>query len=172
VYIDFSKALDSVVHSKLLAKLESYGITGKLLLWLQDFLSDRTQAVKIGTNRSCFTSVLSGVPQGSVLGPLMFLLFINDIVDVLGPDLTVKLYADDIKLYSLIDNIGSTDVLQRGLSHLCNWCTLWQMTINVNKCYVLHMGHSYDSPLYVINDIALRVTDVANDLGVQVDSKL
>jgi len=89
-----------------------------LLLWLQDFLSDRTQAVKVGTNRSSFTSVLSGVPQGSVLGPLMFLLCINDIVDVLGPDLTVKLYADDIKLYSLIDNVGSTDVLQRRLSKI------------------------------------------------------
>ena len=117
-------------------------------LWLQDFLSDRTQAVKIGTNRSSFTSVLSGVSRGSLLGPLTFLLFINDIVDVLSPDLTVKLYADDIKLYTLID---SNDVLQRGLSNLCNWCTLCQMTVNVNKCYVLHMGHSYDSSLYVIN---------------------
>jgi len=88
--------------------------------------------VKIGTIRSSFTSVLSGVPQCSVLGPLMFLLFIKDTVDILGPDLTVKLYADDIKLYSLIDTVGSTDALQRGPSKLCDWCTLWQMTINVN----------------------------------------
>jgi len=91
IYVDFGKAFDSVVHSKLLAKLESYGITGKFLLRLQDFLSDCTQAVKIGTIRSSFTSVLSGVPQGSVLGRLMFLLFMNDIVDVLGQDLTVKI---------------------------------------------------------------------------------
>ena len=72
----------------------------------------------------------------------------------------------------MIDNAGSADALQRGLSKLCDWCTLWQMTVNVNKCFVLHMGRSYDSPLYVINNVALRVTDVANDLGVQVDSKL
>jgi len=77
--------------------------------------------------------------------------------------LTVTLSADDIKLYSLIDNVGFTDALQRGLSKLCDWRTLWQMTINVNKCFVLQMGCSYDSPLYVINNVALRVTDVAND---------
>ena len=97
IYTDFSKAFDCVVHSKLIVKLESYGISGRLLLWIQDFLSNRTQAVKIGRHRSSFTDVLSGVPQGSVLGPLLFLLFINDIVDIISNDLSIKLYADDVK---------------------------------------------------------------------------
>lgn len=102
IYIHFSKAFDCVVHSKLIATLASYGISDRLLLWIQAFLSNRTQAVKIGKHRSAFTDVSSGVPQGRVLGPILFVLFINDIVDIISNDLSIKLYADDVKIYSVI----------------------------------------------------------------------
>ena len=117
-YIDFSKAFDSVCHSKLLYKLESFGFGGKLLAWIKCYLSNRTQCVKVGNSFSSSASVLSGVPQGSVLGPLLLLLYINDLVDVFGNFLSVKLFADDVKVYVIIDDDAKVDVLQHGLDML------------------------------------------------------
>jgi len=172
IYVDFRKAFDCVVHTKLIAKLESYGITGRLLFWIKDFLSNRIQAVKIGKHISSFSDVLSGVPQGSVLGPILFLLYVNDMVDIFGVDLSVKLYADDVKMYSIIDDIGSSPSLQCGLNKLTEWCTKWQMSINISKCFVLTVGRTCGSSLYSINNEKLPFSNTANDLGVCVDSKL
>ena len=100
-YIDFEKASDSVSHDKLLCKLRSYNITGDLFSWLQSFLSNRSQCVRIDHCTSDFITVTSRVPQGSVLGPTLFLLYINDLVDCFDDlDCVCKLYADDAKLYS------------------------------------------------------------------------
>jgi len=112
-YIDFSKAFDSVCHSKLIYKLESFGFGGKLLAWIKGYLTNRTQCVKVGNSLSSLASVLSGVPQGSVLGPL-----INDLVDVFGNFLNVKLFADDVKVYVVIDDDAKVHVLQTGLDLL------------------------------------------------------
>ena len=134
-------------------------------------MSNRTQAVKIGRHRSSFTDVLSGVPQGSILGPLLFLLFINDIVDIISNDLSIKLYADDVKIYSVINDVSSGVALQCALNNLCDWCVKWQMTINVNKCFVLALGRS-SAISYTINNTLLPVSNVVSDLGVRVDTKL
>jgi hypothetical protein len=104
-YIDFKSAFDSISHNKLLIKLSSYGITNTLYFWIKAFLTNRFQKVKIGSSFSSVCSVTSGVPQGSVLGPLLFNLFINDLVDSLEPNTTAKLFADDLKLYSEFSNV-------------------------------------------------------------------
>ena len=103
LYIDFARAFDSVVHSKLLVKLKSYGIGYELLNWFQNFLTGRSQMVAINGHLSTAVNVISGVPQGSVIGPILFILFVNDIVDILPDSVHCKLFADDIKLYSSVD---------------------------------------------------------------------
>jgi len=172
VYVDFSKAFDCVVHSKLIYKLQSYGIGGPLLAWISDFLSNRTQAVRVGRDLSSCRQVISGVPQGSVLGPLLFLLYINDIVDIFGSKLGVKLYADDVKIYLVMDDVCSKEVLQIGLDNLSVWCANWQMSLSVKKCFVLQLGHQPTNCSYSVENYVLPVSEVANDLGVLIDSKL
>ena len=115
IYMDFQKAFDTVPHRRLLRKLQSYGIKGKLLRWLQDFLSNRQQKVKVNRSLSSATSILSGIPQGSVLGPMLFIFFINDLPDDIKSE--VLLFADDTKLYRKIDPTkdDGDDELQRDL---------------------------------------------------------
>jgi len=172
VYIDFHKAFDSVVHSKLLYKLKMYGLSGNLLQWVSNFLSNRFQSVKVGIHNSSFIPVLSGVPQGSVLGPLLFLIYINDIVDLFGPGLTVKLFADDVKIYVDISDVENINLLQEGLFAVSRWAAEWQLTISINKCAVLHLGRNnllYD---YAIDGTTLPNVREIRDLGVMIDSKL
>ena len=171
-YIDFSRAFDSVVHSKLYLKLIASGITGDLLDWIHDFLTNRLQAVRVANSTSSFRPVLSGVPQGSVLGPLLFLIYINDIVDIFGRGLTVKLYADDVKLYTEIRDIESITELQLGLEQLYDWADEWQLCISLNKCSVLHVGKSNPRHVYSLRAVLLPGATVAIDLGVIVDDKL
>jgi len=171
-YIDFQKAFDSVVHSKLCYKLKSYGVSGKLLEWVSDFLFNRVQAVKVNNKISGYVSVKSGVPQGSVLGPVLFLLYINDIVDLFGSDLTVKLFADDVKIYAVINDITDVGKFQAGLDALNVWSTAWQLPISLHKCAVLHLGRSNSSHSYTINNVCLPNVKITTDLGITVDSNL
>ena len=108
-YIDFSCAFDSVVHNKLLVKLVSYGITNDLLAFIKDFLTDRTQHVVVDGKMSSISKVLSGVPQGSILGLILFILYINDVVDSLPTSTTCKLFADDLKIYSVLNIINDAN---------------------------------------------------------------
>jgi hypothetical protein len=110
VYLDFKKAFDSVVHSKLLIKCESYGLSGKVLRFIRSFITGRWQRVIVEGCASSWLPVKSGVPQGSVLGPLLFLLYINDLPDVLQCS-TCKLYADDSKIYGPLRNINESSRL-------------------------------------------------------------
>ena len=138
VYLDFAKAFDSVSHTKLLYKLTKYGITGNLLLWIQQFLSNRFQRVRINSSLSELIPVTSGVPQGSVLGPLLFLLYINDISDlVLDSSTKMYIFADDVKILS---PSSQSDVLLKLLENVHNWSEAWQLSLSIIKCSVMHFG--------------------------------
>jgi hypothetical protein len=138
-YIDFKSAFDCISHPKLLIKLSSYGIKGNLYHWIAAFLSNRSQSVKINSTLSSPSLVASGVPQGSVLGPLLFNIFVNDVTDHLDPSATAKLFADDIKLYTSFSNI-SPSILQSQLNIIHTWSTLWQLRISHPKCSILNIG--------------------------------
>ena len=118
-------------HNKLLHKLKSYGISGNLLIWISVFLHNRSQTVRIGTSSPISNSCLvtCGIPQGSVLGPTLFIIFVNDISDSFDPVIQTKLFADDIKIYSVINDHSSTACFQSHLDIIHSWSITWQLPI-------------------------------------------
>ena len=138
--IDFSKAFDSVPHQRLLLKLNYSGITGNSLSWIENFLLDRTQCVQVSGTRSSRISVTSGVPQGTVLGPLLFLIYINDIVHSLNSK--IKLFTDDAVLYSEVSNAHDVSLFQQDLDTLSCWAATWQMNFNLTKCNIMSITRS------------------------------
>ena len=130
--LDFSKAFDRVDHTKLLYKLDFYGIRGRTLQWIKGFLIGRTQVVSVNGSQSSSTEVLSGVPQGSVLGPVLFLLYVNDIGE--GISSTFRLFADDCVLYRCIKSKQDQIILQEDLQNMKQWAESWKMKFNVPKC--------------------------------------
>ena len=170
VYLDFKKAFDSVPHRRLLRKLQSYGISGKLLEWIESFLSGRMQQVTLGGCHSGFVPVTSGVPQGSVLGPLLFLLYVNDLPDIIN--CTVKLFADDAKLFAGVSSHIDAEAMQADLDALGSWSVSWQMTFNQDKCKVMHFGPQNTNSTFYMEGHQLDSTQVERDLGVQIDSAL
>jgi len=121
-YIDYEHAFDCVSHSKLLLKLRSYGISGNLLSWIENFLANRSQQTNVGNSLSNITNLSSGVVQGSAIGPLFFVLFINDIANLFNNGNCVcKLYADDLKLYSILETNVDVCYLQDKLTNVYDW---------------------------------------------------
>ena len=137
--LDFSKAFDTVPHKRLLHKLSHYGITGKINLWIASFLLDRKQCVVVDGESSSSARVVSGVPQGTVLGPLLFLCFINDLPDQVKS--RVRLFADDCLLYHAIRNIQDQIDLQKDLKALEQWAETWGMCFNASE--VLHSSNCH-----------------------------
>ena len=172
IYIDFAKAFDSVVHCKLISKLTSYGITGNLLCWICSFLTDRHQCVIIDGFSSSTCRVFSGVPQGSVLGPILFIVYINDVCDIVVGNTACKLFADDIKLYSFVDCNGVSDDLNTSLNNLVLWSKTWQLNININKCNVLRIGKNDNYGDYSVDSDVLPRVETVTDLGIVVDRNL
>ena len=172
IYVDFSRAFDSVVHRKLLIKLSNLGIHGDLLCWICAFLTGRKQCVVVENAFSTWVDVISGVPQGSVLGPILFLLFINDITDISDSFTKCSLFADDLKIYSSIDTIADCRSLQIALDRLALWSEIWQLNVNVNKTHVLHIGCKNPNNDYLYNGSFISVSETVCDLGVVVDGCL
>ena len=111
-----------------------------MIEWIRSFLSGRTQCTRVNESCSEYASIVSGVIQGSVLGPLLFLLYINDVADIFGSNCVSKLHADDIKLYSLLNNPLDYNDLQSNLNDLQQWSYKWQLSISYKKCNVLYLG--------------------------------
>ena len=137
LYIDFSKAFDSVVHSKLTHKLRQIGLP-HVFSWITVFLTDRSQQVRIENVISHMSKVISGVRQGSVLGPILFIIYVNDLEDFLSNKATFKLFADDLKLYSSF-SIPSSCHFQHALDLLVLWPTSWPQPINQSKTQLVHL---------------------------------
>jgi ribonucleases P/MRP protein subunit RPP40 len=173
IYIDFSKAFDTVCHNKLLIKLRAYGIQGNLLGWIKSFLYNRSQKVKIDSAISNSNSVISGVPQGSVLGPLLFLIYINDLIDLNQDEsINFKLFADDLKLYTNVSDNCDKLRIQSLLSLIEEWTVAWQMSIAVEKCSVLHMGMKNPKLRYTLSTTELPDKSECKDLGIIVSDDL
>ena len=180
IFLDFAKAFDVVPHEELLLKLESYGIVGNLLKWISAFLLDRRQRVAMGDSISDWMPVTSGVPQGSVLGPLLFLIFINDMPEVVRN--LVKLFADDTKLLSVVESKTDKVLLQDDLDRLVDWSVTWRMHFNQRKCKVMRIAKkSAPTDLHLPftmtdesskNTHYLEETRSERDLGIQVKHNL
>ncbi len=172
LYIDIAKAFDSVSHPKLLNKLEKYGIRGKLLKWVEAFLSNRRQQVVVNSSASDEISVTSGVPQGSVLGPLLFLLFINDLPAYMKYA-TVKLFADDCKLYIIFQKQAPEgEFLQLDINALMKWADLNQLKIAFSKCGIIHLGYKNPKRRYYFDNDLIPTLETIRDLGVTISSNL
>ena len=174
-YLDYSKAFDRVPHVRLLSKLKSYGINDKLLEWIRSFLSDRRQTVKLGGAKSTYKNVTSGVPQGSVLGPLLFILYVNDQASELESE--EQMFADDAKVLGEANCQEDEVRNQRDIDTLCNWTTVWQMDYNQTKCEHLRMGNRPLISQYHLtnkdgNIYPIKTVDAVKDLGIIIDNKL
>ena len=131
ILLDFSKAFDTVPHQRLLQKLNKYGIRNHTLNWISSFLTNRTHHVVVNGSTSNVESVLSGVPQGTVLGPLLFLIYINDIEQNLTSK--IRLFADDSAIYRNINSPNDAKSLQNDIFRLQEWAAKWQMKFNIKK---------------------------------------
>jgi hypothetical protein len=174
-FIDFSHAFDSVCHTKLLLKLSSYGIHGNLHKVIESFLSNRSQRVVIDDVQSRVCPVKSGVPQGSVLGPLLFIVFINDLPDIFSDTVISKCFADDIKLYTDVSSGDDIDELQFNIDSLVEWANAWQLGISFLKCSTFDIALGKRVGEFCENSIEgnelAHVTDV-KDLGITLDNCL
>ena len=172
ILLDFSKAFDKVNHHKLLIKMDHYGIRGKLLDWMKDFLSERTQQVVVNGKSSTKEKVTSGVPQGTVLGPLLFLIYINDLPDRVKSQ--IRLFADDSFLYRTINNPQDTVQLQQDLDELTKWENEWSMEFHPDKCKVLCITNKL-KPIkssYYMHNHKLDTVETGKYLGVLINKHL
>ena len=172
ILLDFTKAFDKVSHRHLLLKLHYYGVRGSTLQWISSFLTDRIQRVVCGGCVSDPVEILSGVPQGTVLGPLLFLVYINDITQCVSS--SCRLFADDCIVYRKINSPTDIKILQDDLLQLEKWADLWHMKFNIDKCMVMLITLK-KNPLpfeYHLHNRKLSTVTEAKYLGVLLDSEL
>ena len=163
IYLDFQKAFDKVPHQRLILKLKSHGIGISIINWIEQWLTDRRQRVVVDGEVSNGKPVLSGVPQGSVLGPILFLIYINDLEE--GVTSKILKFADDTKLFRKIKGNGDKQQLQDDIDKLIKWSEKWQMLFNFHKCKCLHAGHGNTGVNYEMGGTILCKTVKEKDLG-------
>jgi len=170
IYLDFAKAFDKVPYHRLCKKLAAHGIGGEVLYWVQNWLCNRRQRVCVDGEFSEWVAVTSGVPQGSVLGPILFLIYIND----LDVDIVSKLgkFADDSKLGKSVDTVEDVELIRQDLAKLERWSEDWQMQFNTDKCSVIHVGRKNNLAQYTLNGKILKTASNDRDLGVTIDKTL
>ena len=176
IYLDFKKAFDTVPHNELLLKLWKTGITGPLWLWFKSYLHDRIHFTSVINTPSNYLPVMSGVPQGSILGPLLFIIFINDLPECIS-SANPFLFADDTKLVKCITSTEDQLELQTDINQLSSWCTTWNMQLNEGKCNVLRITHpswheENPNTLYSIHNSHLNFATKEKDLGLCIANNL
>ena len=170
LYLDFQKAFDKVPHQRLMVKTRALGIQGMLAEWIKNWLTDRRQRVVVNGEISNWASVTSGVPQGSVLGPLLFIIYINDIdVDIVS---RIAKFADDTKLGNSASAAEKVAELHRDLITIGEWSERWQMPFNLDKCKVMHIGPRNPRTSYSLLGRDITCTELEKDLGVLISSDL
>ena len=176
IYLDFCKAFDEVPHKRLLTKMHKYGIKGNILNWVKAFLSEGQQRVIVNGSASGWEDITSGIPQGSVLGPILFLIYmyINDLPGAVAG--LIKLFADDTKAYSTVESNQKELALQSHVTRSETWAAVWQMFFNILECHHLHIGNLETDFKYEMTTneckIAIEQVKSERDLGVIVDRKL
>ena len=172
IYMDFQKAFDKVPHKRLIKKLEAYRIGNELVDWVEHYLRDRIQQVTVNGQGSRWHEVTSGIPQGSVLGPLLFIIYINDLPDNLSS--TVYLFADDTKIFNVIKSKEDQISLQKDLHKIESWTEKWLLKLHPEKCKSMHIGrHNPDPDMkYNLVGVELEHSNEEKDIGVIVDCNL
>jgi ribonucleases P/MRP protein subunit RPP40 len=164
LYFDFRKAFDRVPHERLLLKLKALGIEGRILGWIREWLTERRQRVVVGGEYSEWTKVTSGVPQGSVLGPMLFLIFINDIDEEIKT--RIWKFADDLKMMGRVKTKEDIEQIRKDIDKLVEWSEDWQLSFNPDKCKVMHIGSKNEGQRYVMDGKELKAVKEEKDLGV------
>jgi hypothetical protein len=177
IYTDFEKAFDKVPHKRLISKLKSYNLNLEIIQWIESFLLSRKQRVRINGQYSFWQDVLSGIPQGTILGPLLFIIYINDIVEHCDQESQIFLFADDAKIFKHIKNILDKNNLQSTIDSVKEWSDKWLLRLNSNKCKVVTYGKILINSDYYINSnnniqYKLEKLEYISDLGVVFDKDL
>ena len=172
IFLDYRKAFDTVPNQRLLTKLHQAGITGKILNWIKSFLQHREMRVVVNGHCSSSTQVTSGVPQGFVIGPLLFLIYVNDLPDWIKSEM--RMFADDTKIWKKITELKDCSELQEDLTRLQQWSETWLLQFHPDKCKVMHVGHGHRFQYQITQSQSyiLKETAEEKDLGVIVTNSL
>ena len=174
LYLDFAKAFDTVPHVRLISKVRAHGIDGNIAEWIKQWLTNRKQRVVLNGKASPWSNVLSGVPQGSVLGPCLFLIYINDIDSAIDSTFVLMMkFADDTKIAAIVETSVDCRKLQDQINNLFKWSQKWQAGFNIDKCKVMHLGGQKNSHhQYTLGGEVLKTTEVEKDIGVYIHTSL
>ena len=169
MYLDFRKAFHSIPRKRLIKKLERYGITGNSLKWFKNFLNERKQRFVINGKSSKWSDVLSEITQGSILSPLLLIIYMKDLRGVVGN--VCKLFTDDCKLYCNIESEANIKGLHEDIERLCKWSRDWLLGLNIKKCKVISFGNIHFEIEYSLTDSennshTLSLKESECDLGI------